>query len=120
MAYSRMMPVLAGFVAMAVSTASLAASPIARAGFGPDAVGFDFGSAAVNATTATDGFLTVSNGRVLNVGSVGPLSGNSYYDGADDASGIRFSFATPVSAVGTDFIANAPTLRSACTTPPIS
>ncbi|WP_353931230.1 PEP-CTERM sorting domain-containing protein [Okeanomitos corallinicola TIOX110] len=81
------------------------AASINRSDFNADAVNFDFESSAPNSTVATDGNVTVTNGRILSVGSIGSVSGNTYYDGAD-ASVIRFDFLNPVSAFGLDFLAN--------------
>lgn len=87
-----------------IGTSSAQASTLNRSDFNANAVNFDFESSALNSTTATDGNLTVTNGRVANIGSIGPLAGKSYYDGAD-SSVIRFDFLNSVSAVGVDFIA---------------
>lgn len=100
--------VVATAVAMGVGVVganSVQAASISRAEFNPDAVNFNFESAAINSTTAADGNLSVINGRVTPLGSIGGLSGKSYYDGAD-SSVIRFDFLNPVSAFGLDFLAN--------------
>ncbi|HLP90697.1 MAG TPA: PEP-CTERM sorting domain-containing protein [Nostocaceae cyanobacterium] len=89
-----------------IGTSSAQAASISRSDFNADAVNFDFESATLGSTDATDGTLTVTNGVVRNRGtSFGLVLGNSYYDGGD-SSVIRFNFLNPVSAVGVDFTAN--------------
>ncbi|MFB2937850.1 hypothetical protein ACE1B6_21590 [Aerosakkonemataceae cyanobacterium BLCC-F154] len=88
-----------------IGTSSSQAASINRSDFNADAINFNFESTAINNTTATDGNLTVTNGTTLNVGSVGYISGKSYYDGGD-SSVIRFDFLNSVSAFGVDFLAN--------------
>ncbi len=78
------------------------AAPIARDSFGPNAVNYNFDGTQFGVTTATDGFMTVSNGVVLNVPNA---ITTSYFDGGD-ASPIRMDFASPISALGLDFFSN--------------
>lgn len=75
---------------------------ISQASFGPSAVTYDFESTSVGATTAGNGFLTVSDGEVsgsspgatgksyTNIGSINPPEGGL----------LRIDFASAVSAVG--------------------
>lgn len=88
-----------------VGTSSAQAASINRSDFDANAINFNFESALTGATSITDGNLSVNNGRVLNIGSFGLISGKGYYDGGD-SSVIRFDFLNPVSAFGLDFIAN--------------
>lgn len=88
-----------------IGASSVQAASIGRADFDATAVNFDFESATLGSTVATDGNLTATNGVVSKVGSFGLTSGNSYFDGFD-SSVIRFDFLNPVSAFGLDFIAN--------------
>ena len=78
---------------------------ITRAEFGPSATEYDFTGTSTGQVIVGDGNLSLSNGRVEILGSLGFISGNSYYDGAD-SSVIRLDFASAVSAVGLDFIVN--------------
>ena len=78
------------------------AMPIARADFGPDAVNYNFSNTTFGQTTVGDGFLTVSNGFVINLAG---LINTSYFDGGD-SSIIRMNFANPISALGLDFFSN--------------
>lgn len=78
------------------------AAPILRAGFAPGAGTFEFTGA--SGTTAGNADVTVTNGAV-DVISFGGSSTPSYYDG-NDSSVIRFDFSAPVSAFGTEFLAN--------------
>ncbi|MBG1268907.1 PEP-CTERM sorting domain-containing protein [Nostoc sp. WHI] len=88
-----------------IGASSSQAASISRPDFNADAVNFDFESTAGGSLVATNGNLSVTNGVVFPIGSVGLVSGNAYYDGAD-SSIIRFDFLNPVSAFGLDFIAN--------------
>lgn len=88
-----------------IGTSSAQAASISRSDFNADAVNFDFESTTLGSTTATDGALTVRDGRVTNISSLGLVSGRAYYDGAD-SSVIRLDFLNPVSAVGVDFTSN--------------
>lgn len=88
-----------------VGASSSQAASISRADFNADAVNFNFESAVLGSSVATEGNLSVTNGVVTNVGTRGLLSGNSYYDGFD-SSVIRFDFVNAVSAFGVDFTAN--------------
>lgn len=75
------------------------ATPIAFADFDASAVQYDFNSATFNSTTATDGFVTFSDGIVRNAS---PGSAGFSYDNSNSPQGgfLRFDFATAVSAVG--------------------
>ncbi len=81
---------------------SASAMPIARADFGPNAVNYNFNNTHLGDTTASDGFLTVTNGVILDFKGV---INTSYFDGGDD-SVMRMSFANPISALGLDFFSN--------------
>lgn len=78
------------------------ATPIARSDFASNAINFNFSGSSFGDTSATDGFLTVSNGVVLDIPN---LINTSFYDGGD-ASVIRMDFLNPISALGLDFFVN--------------
>ena len=78
---------------------------ITRAEFGPSATEYDFTGTSPGQVIVGDGNLSLSNGSVEIVGTVGTLSGGAYYDGGD-SSVIRLDFANAVSAVGLDFFVN--------------
>lgn len=72
---------------------------ISQANFGSSAVTYNFDAATIGATTAGNGFLTVSDGVVVN--SSPGATGRSYTNSNAPAGGLlRIDFASMVSAVG--------------------
>lgn len=78
------------------------ATAILRADFDPSAHTYGLAGAVTNATTTTNGEVTLVNG-VVRTTTAGNIVAPAYYDG-NDASVIRINFSNPVSAFGLDWI----------------
>jgi PEP-CTERM motif len=92
--------------AAAVMATGAQATPITRAGFSASATSYDFTGLANGVTTAGNADLSVTNGYVTIAGDgAGLLNGPTYYDGGD-TSQITLIWASGISAVGMNYMAN--------------
>jgi len=81
------------------------AASINRGDFNVGAGTYDLAGVTNLTAAPTNGEVTLTNGYTINVGSLGLLHNEAYYDGGD-LSVIRIDFANAVSAFGLDWLAS--------------